>query len=277
MKQKKNKEICGVTLITDCYDSNARGRQEARVSSFFPGVHVSFMGVNNELEAALCLVDALDAYGKSPGVVLCNVAPRGGKGKKWENGTPFGYLKLKNTYIFSTIDGYVLSLLQKTRKKRLEINTFDIPEAVRCLGVGKQIQEYIISTQFRSYEFLPRVARAILSERAVPTYIYNKIPELEHVMCYIDRFGNVKTSILGTEISKKKTNINLLIKNIRLTLQRFERLKDVPDGELGIVAGSSGLPQNRFVEIVVQGKSAKEKLEELGINISAGTKIEILN
>jgi hypothetical protein len=36
----------------------------------------------------------------------------------------------------------------------------------------------------------------------------------------------------------------------------YDRLKDVPNGEPGIIVGSSGYREHRFIEIVVQGLSA---------------------
>jgi hypothetical protein len=114
-----------VTIINDCTDANVVGRQGTRVASLF-GVSPTYVGVGAglqsdnsadpaELEAAGCLIDVLDAADEEKGVVLVNVANRHSKGKKWPNGTPFGYFYYRNTLVVSTIDGVVLSLVKKLK------------------------------------------------------------------------------------------------------------------------------------------------------------------
>lgn len=45
---------------------------------------LSFIGVESDLEAGMQLVDVLDATEGRSGLVLVNVAPRGGHTTKWE-------------------------------------------------------------------------------------------------------------------------------------------------------------------------------------------------
>ena len=73
-----------VTIINDCRDPNALGRQATRAASLFD-CSVTPIGVENDLEAAGMLVDVLDAAEDRKGVILVNVAPRQSSGKKHDN------------------------------------------------------------------------------------------------------------------------------------------------------------------------------------------------
>src|SRR5512141_546524 len=101
-----------VTLINDCRDANAFGRQATKAGALL-GRLVVTVGVRNDLEAAGNLVDALDAAEGREGVILVNVAPRNGDAKKWPNGTPFGWFKCGGTLVVASIDGLTLSLAKK--------------------------------------------------------------------------------------------------------------------------------------------------------------------
>jgi hypothetical protein len=65
---------------------------KARLCTLFPGCSVQFVGVSTDYEAALNLVDIVDAYDGRHGVVLCNVARREGSERKskWPNGPVMG-------------------------------------------------------------------------------------------------------------------------------------------------------------------------------------------
>ena len=130
-----------ITIINDCKDANAAGRQMARAAGLIEAP-VSFVGVSSDLEAAGNLIDMLDAYGDSAGILLVNVAPRNGKAKKWQNGTPFGYFWYKKILVLSSIDGLTLSLVKKLQLVD-SINVLDIPMAEvtrQYLGYIEQIR-----------------------------------------------------------------------------------------------------------------------------------------
>ena len=79
-----------IAYITDCRDENGKGRLKARLTGFFPGCSVQFVGVSTDYEAALNLVDIVDAYDGRPGIVLATVVRREG-GMEEEGGeTPAG-------------------------------------------------------------------------------------------------------------------------------------------------------------------------------------------
>ncbi len=248
-----------ITIINDCKDSNATGRQIARVSSLLGG-NVSFIGVSSDLEASGNIVDALDSYGDLPGVILANVAPRNGRAKKWKNGTPFGYFWYKKVLVISSIDGFTLSLVKKLGLTKT-INILDIPTVLNRLVLKKiippNLKNYIADTQFRSYDFLPRIAAYLLKNknitcRKAKTKVF---PDAPFAVWWIDNFGNCKTTIFKREISQHKLVITKFGK-----IKYFEKLKDVPDKTTALITGSSGLGNERFLEIVIQGKSAAKFL-----------------
>lgn len=254
-----------ITYISDCRDDNTQGRLKTRVSSYFPGSSVVFVGVDNDLEAAINLVDVIDAYDGHPGIILANVARREGseRKQKWPNGTPFGHFKYKNLDIFTTIDGYILSLLQKVNgKEPIVVDIYDIPTVVPHMGLDEKTQDRIIHTQFRSFDYLPRLAAAVMSGQKLPSDTWKDIPEMPMATCWIDSFGNIKTNILPEEVKFEigKSVIVRVSENKQLRLPCYNRLKDIPDGVCAITIGSSGYENKRFCEIMLQGKSAAYSL-----------------
>lgn len=250
-----------VTIINDCRDGNAFGRQATRAMALF-GAPVTTVGIEqDELEASGNLVDVLDASAGEKGVILVNVAPRHGRGKKWPNGTPFGYFRYRDTLVVSSVDGLTLSLVKKLGLLS-EFHLFDIPSVVEVMEqeghISKETKEHIIHTQFRSYDFLPRVAHWITQGISVPSssYSLDQIPDAPQTIWMIDNFGNCKTTLVAKDIDFKPG------KEIAMSFGKlpcYARLKDVPNHEAGIIIGSSGINGDRFLEVVVQGKSAAQK------------------
>ena len=252
-----------ITVITDCSCSNAYGRQSTRISNLFDTTP-TFVGTSGDLdapsniEASGHIIDILDAADGGEGIILANVAPRGTK-SKWPNGTPFGYFDYAGVRVFSTVDGQVLSLAKKLGL----ISTFylfDIPTVMNYLAdqsiVSGERAQSIIHTQFRSFNFLPRVAHWLQNGIKIPSEPYDieKIAEIDPVIWYYDNFGNYKTTLLKEDLiienGKVKTKLG--------ELNFCEKLTDVPNGEPALTIGSSGLGEQRFVEIVVQKGRATE-------------------
>ena len=248
------------TIINDCRDQNAFGRQATRLAAFLE-CSVATVGVEDDLEAAGTLVDILDAAGKLPGAVLVNVAPRNGSGKKWPNGTPFGYFYYGETLVVSSVSGHTLSLVKKLdiapKLHILDISTVS-KEMLNQGALSPERARQLDITQFRSFEFLPYVAKWILKEgRSLPSEEHEiDAPVDDALVWYIDVFGNVKTILLVEEVSFEPGG---KLKTAFGELPCYARLKDVPDGEAAMIIGSSGIKEKRFLEIVVQGKSAAEK------------------
>lgn len=273
-----------ITLITDCNDSATFGRQLTRISSLFDvsAIPVSINGnLNNtaSIEAAGILVDMLDSSLGKEGIVLVNAAPR--NQTKWPNGTPFGYFYYKNTLVVSTVDGNTLSLVKKLSiAENNQFYVFDIPTVMEYIiqnyptELGDTLEEsiknaeYIKNTQFRSFEFMPRVAKWKFDGLSIPESVLDleQSTEIDGVVFWIDNFGNVKTTALpeeiGFEVGKK-----LQVANIG-EIMCYSRLKDVPIGSPALIVGSSGIGTIRFVELVIQGESAAKKY-----NLQTGDKL----
>lgn len=261
-----------VTIINDCTDSNAKGRQFARVSSLF-GCPIQQVDVHHNLknggnlEAAGNLIDVLDTTeGRS--VVLVNTAPRNGDGKRWPNGTPFCYFWRGETLVVSTVSGYTLSLVKKfgivDSLRLLDVPTV-VESAIEAGKINSEIGKKIIKTQFRSLEFSPRVARWIFDGVEVPftEYSFTNVPDAPRAVWCVDNFGNCKTTLVAEDIGFEHGKV---VKTAAQDLHCYERLKDVPEGEEALIIGSSGYGGRQFLEIVVQGVPASE---HFGISVGS--------
>lgn len=251
-----------VTVINDCRDENTMGRQATRIATLFPQISVATVGIGwSEIEGAGNLIDMLDASGGEEGIILANVAPRHGRGKKWPNGTPFGYFWYKKTLIVSTIAEQMLSLVKKFGiAENLQLT--DVPTVVDAMiakgKLNNALRDRIAKSQFRSFDYMPRLARWVWEKETIPAEVYSfaEVADIEPCVWWIDNFGNCKTTILPEEIAfadgkKVKTKIG--------EITCYTHLKDVPNDAVGLTIGSSGLDNKRFVELVVQGKSVAEK------------------
>lgn len=250
-----------VFVITDCADANAEVRTVARCRALFPNSPVTFVGAKNTLEAAGCLVDTLDALLGTPAVILINVAPRHGDAKRWQNGTPFGAYRLGNTWIVGTIDGHTFSLLQKLTGHELALEVYDLPETVPHFGLAPEIAERLGTTQFRSFEYLPQLAACLAGGHELSATGTHDVAEAPRAVWWVDCFGNVKTTLLPKEINFTPGEmVSFAIRGETRSVKCYARLKDIPDNELGLTVGSSGLGEQRFLEIQIQGGSAGRML-----------------
>ncbi|OGM26747.1 hypothetical protein A3D00_00510 [Candidatus Woesebacteria bacterium RIFCSPHIGHO2_02_FULL_38_9] len=267
------------TIITDCKGENEAGRQITRFNSLGLGP-TSLIGIDSDLsnnatiEASANLIDVLDASNGKQGIVVLNVAPRGNK-KDGENGTHFIYFHYKKTLVISTIKGYCLSMVKKfeiVKKVNLMELSKTLDFAFRNKLIDKNLRDYTVKSQFRSFDFVPRVTVWLIDKVELPykTYYLKNIPEIAQCIWCIDTFGNCKTTILSNEISLKKDH---LIKTNLGKFKFYERLKDIPKNETAIYVGSSGIKNIRFLEIATQGVagSAGKKL-----NLKIGTKVKIM-
>jgi hypothetical protein len=251
------------TIINDCHCANARGRQETRVGALL-GSPASFIKVESDLEAAGNLVDALDASLGRKGVILVNVAPRNGHAKKWTNGTPFGYFYYQNTLVITTIDGRTLSLAKKLGLVS-QIRLVDAETTIKSKLPAEK--HHLAQTQFRSFEFTPRLADWLLAGQPVEStnQHLNDVPELEPVVWWVDNFGNAKTSVLDDTPEANKVKAKLAARGFEI----ISRLKDAPEDKPSVIAGSSGFGQAKFLEIVINGRNVSQEM-----NIKTGDKIK---
>ena len=249
-----------LTIINDCADPGTMNRQVVRAATLFPHIHISPVTVDSysDLEAAGLIIDTLDAGMGGEGIILANVAPRHGRAKKWPNGTPFGHLKIGKVDLFTTIDGVTLSLVEKYGLAD-SIEVYDIPTVMDfCIKEGlleEKMRSFITNTQFRSYEFLPRAARWYMDGVKLPfeTHKLSDFQKAPLAIWFIDNFGNIKTTAWGSDIGHEPGKA---VETKFGPVKCYARLKDVPNGEIGLTLGSSGYGDERFVELVVQGKNA---------------------
>lgn len=246
-----------IIIINDCRDSNARGRQQARATALFGAVPV-FIEVSHELEASGNLIDVLDALGEEKGIVLVNVAPRDHKGKKWENGTPFGYFYIGNVLVVSTVDGMTLSLVKKLKLADTVcvLDTAVSVEAIITAGlVKRELKKGITESQFRSFDFLPHIAAHLLKKGDLVSTLspIENIPDAPHSVWHIDNFGNCKTTFFSEDVGFMPRNE---VRTRFGMLRCYTHLCDVPDGHPALIVGSSGFKEKRFLEIVIQGSNA---------------------
>jgi hypothetical protein len=262
-----------ITVIQDCNDEGTKGRITTRVQNLFEGIMPSFVAVGaySDLEAAGNLVDILDSSEGGEGVILVNAAPRHGKGKNYKNGVPFGYFYYKNTLVVLTIDDIILNVL-KDLNITDSVEVFDIPtvmdEAFEKGLVEKWVAEKTKNTQFRSLEFEPRIASWIWKGEKFTTEKIEISGGHENGKIYlIDNFGNCKTTMTASAISKLKNENNEVETKIG-KIKVYDWLHELPNDETGLIKGSSGLNQEKFMEVMVQGKSAADVYDlSIGDNI----------
>ncbi len=255
------------TIINDCKDDNARSRQESRIASLLD-TSISFIGVDSDLEAGTELIDVLDATEGRPGLVLVNVAPRGGHTTKWENGTPFGYFWHGETLVLSSVDGYALAAVKKLglANDLQLLDTHTTAEALLHEGlITPEAAVHIPRTQFRSFDFTPRAGVYLVQNGTLPSepYPLADIPELPLAIWHIDSFGNAKTTL---------TRDNINTEGVTTTrygeLPFYDQLRNVPDGTTALVEGSSGLGTTRFIELMTQrGNFAAKNGAKIGDDV----------
>jgi hypothetical protein len=237
-----------VSIITDCHDADVRLRQEIRYSTVLLGAKATCYGIQHPIEAAGCIVDALDAGRESAQIIVANVAPR--EEKKYKNGCPFSYVRVGNAIVIGTPT--VFGLL-KQLGLATEVQETDVYEV--CSKFLDETEARRISeSQFRSYEYLPLLAKWIQEGQEFPTKTIMIESYTKQSVWFVDNFGNCKTT--ATEQSQLSEEYQ--------KIAFYARLADVPVGEIAVIRGSSGYKDTRFLEIVIQGKNAS-KIQGLSV------------
>ena len=261
-------------VISDCRDDNARVRVTTRVAALFPNINVDFIGVQNDIEAAGCLVDVIDAALGRPVLILVNVAPRNGKHHR-KNGSPFGYIQVGKAHIFGTMDGLSFSLLGYVAPQR-GVRVYDTDEVVKYFGIPNELQEHIATSQFRSYEFLPRLAAHVLVGKRLHgklQYPSDQEQLAAPTVWWVDVFGNAKLTVTAAQIGfTPGALVGIKIGKKKVLVKCYERLPDIPLGELGLTVGSSGFGVNRWLELMIKRGDAARAL-----NLKIGQTVFIKN
>ena len=129
--------------------------------------------------------------------------------------------------------------------------------------LDKNTKQRITNSQFRSFDFLPRVASWIVEKRNIPfnKYDLSKIPNSPSAFWLVDNFGNTKTTLLKEEINLDAENnavIKIAGKPIKFSF--YNMLNNLPDKAIGITFGSSGIGEKRFLEIIFRSGNAGKEL-----------------
>jgi hypothetical protein len=255
-----------IFAFTDCRDPNALTRLKTRLTTLFDGSSVHAVGINADIEASGCIVDTLDALriGHTYAIIIGNLAPR--TDKKHKNGAPF-YLGYHNkTVIIATETCFAL-----LAKLGLVTTIYETDVETVCKKfLPKKEAERIAHSQFRSFEYVPRLARWAYDKEKIPSVESEVHIHAGDQIWWVDNFGNCKTTITEDEIKHrvKGNAISLKINKKALKIPFYQKLADVPKGKPGIIIGSSGYEHTRFAEIVIQGASASAKFK-----IGLGSKI----
>lgn len=232
-----------ISIITDCHDANVRLRQEIRYATLIAGSKPTCYGIDQRpMQAAGCIIDALDAGRDSNQIIVANVAPR--QHKQYKNGCPFSFVHVGNAIVIGTPG--VFGLL-KEFGLATEVQETDVYEVCSKFLDEKEAHR-IAESQFRSFEYLPLLAKWIHEGKEIPAQRVSIESYEKPCVWFVDNFGNCKTT--ATEQSQLSTEYQ--------KVPFYKRLADVPVGEMAVIQGSSGYMDTRFLEIVVQGKNASE-------------------
>lgn len=261
-----------IIYLTDCSDSNALARLNARIAALTgqTAAILPIVGGDHEASTGLTLLDAILSTERLgvPGhaaTLLFNVAPRDGA---WPNGVPFCYFWYNAHLIVGTFNPSVLSLLAANLGID-EVLVTDIAEVIAAAredwaDFSDSDAAMISGTQFRSLWYLPLLATWLREGRSVPSNS-RKINKTSSgtsssaIVAVVDNFGNCKTNQSTADLHLKAGEHRQVlmyddsgvIGNISVPF--YAHLVDVPQGQPGLIPGSSGYD---FVELVIRGGSA---------------------
>ncbi len=240
---KFKKMIKQIQIFTDCVDANASARQQTKWLSLFPGSQIFIHKIASEHEGGFTIVDLLDVGTNVPQIIVVQAAPR--EEKKYENGRPFCFVKVGELIIIGTPGVFYL-----LRKLGITTEIFETDVCTVCLQfLPKDQAEKIANSQFRSLEYVPFLAKWISEGKTIPGESKEILCEESARVVFADCFGNCKTSAITIDEFKKFGE-----------MPYYERLADVPRNGSAVTRGSSGYAGKNFLEIVVQGGSAREYL-----------------
>ena len=171
-------------------------------------------------------------------VIFSNTAPRHDdeNARDANEGERFAYAKLDNGIEIGAINaGYAFSFIKNN------IVTF---HEVKTANKG---------SQFRSRDFYPEAfIRTISKEIELDTQLQvSNIPDVPaNRIAYIDGYGNIKTTIKHTEVELEPgQKINISLNNVIHEAIYSDGIFNVNHNQLVFAPGSSGLPNDPFMEI----------------------------
>jgi hypothetical protein len=251
-----------VSIVTDC-GGQALGRMRIRVARLFPdATDITVMEAASSLESGGCMVDAMDAMIRPPGAILCNTAPR--RDAQGTNGSGIVFGEANGIIVIATAAtlGLVKKLVPNFEARVLDVEAFMKRFWPEDAKRGR--------FNFRGLEVLPRLLASYWLERQSLTRVsspFKHFPAVEPAVWLVDEIGgqpyNIKLTVLRSDLPdfhpEQRVRVQIGERE-PVTMLCYERLADIPNGELGLYESSSGLGEDRFLEIGVMGESAAERL-----------------
>lgn len=246
-----------IAIVSDC-----GGQAMSRMMTRYMAIHPDAVCVPYEsrslLEAAGNIVDAIDALNGRAGAIVCNSAPR--RDTRGTNGSAIVYLQLGQTTIVSTVGalGLLKQLMPEMTARAVDVDAF-----MSDLGAERD------TFNFRGLEVIPWILRRLRDGENLENVSSQQtaFPAVEPCVWLVDTIcgepTNLKLSVLRSEAPwfKPGTEVEMRLGGASPKgIGCFERLTHVPAGQLGIYEGSSGLDNERFLEIAVMGGSAAKVL-----------------
>lgn len=197
-----------------------------------------------------------------------NAAPRRDKSKAMKNNSDHGikYVRLDNGV--EIVNVYSEFAFGFVKDHIVEYRNIDCPSG---------------GSQFRSRDFFPeRVARLINGDHSVLTdkLDISTIPEIpNNRICWTDGFGNVKTTMRKSDLTKMKLKpgqkVQVICNGVSMLGVIAEGGFSVDRGVLAVNAGSSGY-DNPFIELFLRVHHMREKTAAVRFDYpEGGTEFEI--
>lgn len=231
---KNMKKNIQTFVVSDCRDENAKARYIASFARVTNGPVYTF-GISSLLEGAGTAIDIVDSLKGGEAIVFLNVAPRRDKDKNenHKNGRPFYYFFYKRTLIVTSSENEIFSMFAHVGLDFKNIKAIDF----------EKIKNIPRETQFRSAQCVPEAVKQILEKKYNGKKVFEdiKIEKIPFKIWCIDNFGNCKTTAL--EFTEE------------VNIPKYKSMNDVKDGEAAQIFGSSGFLENRFIELIIKGKS----------------------
>ena len=177
-------------------------------------------------------------------LVYSNAAPRteDASPQRADEGGKLCYLRLENGVPIVAVDaGYNLSFVKDAIQ---ELRDVEIPET---------------DSQFRSRDHFPKrvIELANGNETSLgPSRSPETVPQRpESVVCHVDGYGNLKTSIRASELEATGEEVTVEVDGVTEHATIGERVSDLEEGVVGVVPGSAG-GDDPYVEVFLRGGSA---------------------
>lgn len=114
-------------------------------------------------------------------------------------------------------------------------------------------------SQFRSRDYFPEMVIEIANgdeTSLAETKAQKSLPDRpEQLVCHVDGYGNIKTSIRRSEFDLTRSRVNVEIGSSGATVAVKETVFGVTEGDLALAPGSAG-GKNNYLELFRRGGSA---------------------